>query len=209
MYHVGEKIQCFIVRLRHHDSYLKALKTLQVELMKLSLTTNQDSSIYPQKGDHTGNSPYEIASKDLLDHSMAAQAEEDMAEPSHRRLLRILGCPPLHDSNLQSVQDMLDSLASNRSEKAKQGSKNLDAAIDQLLGSHVDTASCTTQLIADGLLEDTPYKNLHLLDERLRVRISKLETEASQTGSGIEELELDKLGMPSKEREDFVNRWDI
>jgi hypothetical protein len=208
--YLRERIHRFILRLRHHDSHFEALKILQAELRNLNLTTNQDTSMSPpKKGSHPARSSSKTANKDSLEHSMAAQAGEDVAEPNYRRLLRTLGCAPLHDSNLHTIQDTLDSLVSDRNEKAKQSSKNLDAAVDQLLASHVDTASCTTQLIIDGLLEDTAYQNVHLLDERLRLRISTLAAEASKIGSGMEALELDKVSMPCKEREAFVNRWDV
>lgn len=207
--HLREKIHQLVLRLRHHGSHLEALKILRAELRKLSLATNQDTSMSPPKrGNHMAHSPYKTANKDSTEHSMAIQARENVVEPSHRRLLRNLGCPPLHDSNQHTIQDKLDSLASDRSEKVKEGSKNLDAAIDLLLASHVEDASCTTRLIVGGLLEDTAYQSVHLLDERLRLRISTLETEASKIGSRMEELELDELSMPCKEREAFVSRWD-
>jgi hypothetical protein len=107
------------------------------------------------------------------------------------------------------MQDTLDNLVYDKSQEAKQAANNLDTTIDLILASHLDAASCTTQLILDAVLEDTPYQTTRLLDERLRLRVAKLETEVNKIGSGMENLGLDQLSRSSEAREAFVNRWDV
>lgn len=205
--HLGEKIRLLNIRLRNHDSHLAALKIISGELRNLNFTLTQDASMSPLKrGNHHAFG--KIKDTHLFAHGVAEESGEDFAEPSHRRLLQSLGCPPLHDSNLHTIQDTLDSLVYDKIQKAKQGS-NLDTTIDLLLAPHLDTASSTTQLILDAVLADTPYQTTHLLDERLRRRVSKLETEVNKTGSGMEKLGLDQLIMSSEGRDNFVNRWDV
>jgi hypothetical protein len=205
---LGKKICLLNKRLCHHDSHLEALNIISRELRNLNLTMTQDASMSPLK---KGNHHLSDISKDtdLSEHGVAEENGEDFTEPSHRRLLRSLGCPPLQDSNMHSMQDTLDNLVYDMSQKAKQAANNLDTTIDLILASHLDAASCTTQLILDAVLEDTPYQTTHLLDERLRLRVAKLETEVNKIGSGMENLGLDQLNRSSEARDAFVNRWDV
>lgn len=206
--HLEEKIRQYIVRLRHHASHLEALEFISEHLERLSSASPPDASTpHLKKGNH--HSPRKTADTGSFKDSIAEQSEVDLAEPSHRQLLGALGCPPLHDSNLHTIQDTLDSLAGERSQTSKKVSKNWEDIIDILLESYLNNARCTTEPLLEVMLQHTPYRNVKLLDEQLRLRISALEVEVNEIGWGMEALRLDKLSMPSKERNEFVNRWDV
>ena len=207
LYHLEKKTRQLTTRLRLHDSHLQTLNIISGELKNLSMTTKQETPIPPLKeGNHQPSS--KPANTNSVQHNAAEQAGGDSFDSSHRQLFQTLGCPPPHDSTLHSVQDALDSLLCHQNQEAKKMCKKSGDNISSVLASYLNSTSCATRLLVDALLQDTPYQSVHLLDERLRSRISKLEMEVNQIGTGMEVLRLDKLSMPCKERDEFIKRWD-
>lgn len=205
--HLEERIRQFVIRLRHHAAHLEALEFISEQLWSLSSAPTPDASApYLQQENH--HSPRKTAVMYSFKNTMPEQSGVDLTEPSHRQLLGALGCPPLHVPNLHTIPDTLDSLSYERSQTAKKTSKHCEAMIDILLASYLSNADCTTGLISEVMLQHTPYQTVQLLDEQLRLRIAALEVEVNEIGLGMEALPLNKLSMPGKERDEFVNRWD-
>lgn len=207
LYHLEEKARQLTTRLCLHDCHLESLKLITHEIRKISMTPKQEALIIPlSKESH--RSSFRTVNKDELEHTVTEEDGNDSIECSHRQLLKNLGYPAQYNSTYRSIQDMLDDFIGDRSGQVKQLSKYVDDMINLSLTPCLDSTFHSTQLILEGLLQDSPYQSVHLLNERLRSRISNLEMEVNKIGSNMEALQLDQLSMPCKERDNFVNQWD-
>lgn len=156
-------------------------------------------------------SPYMLPSKLIPAHNIASTEEEESPEHlthgSHRQLLQILGVPPLGSSNWREIQSTLDTIISDREQKAKEGVQALNQAIDSSLSTYLSDATCTNSLLVEGLLEDTEFHTIELLNPHLTSRKSKLVMEIDKIGSDMAGLDMDKQHMASKKQKDFVEQW--
>lgn len=135
------------------------------------------------------------------------ESAEHLAYGSHRQLLQMFGVPPLGKSNRLETQSRLDAVISNREQKAKDGVRALNQAVDLSLSTYLNDAACTNSLLVGGLLEDAEFQTVELLNPHLKSRKSRLEMEIDKIGSDMAGLEMDKQYTASKKQEDFMRQW--
>lgn len=142
------------------------------------------------------------------DSSTHNKTVEGSIKPSHRELLQNLGGPALENSSLQEVQDMLDHLAHDRVQNAKNGLLDLNGAIDSSLALNLDAAAITSQILVDELLGETSWHDIQFLNEGLKLRITELENSIGTVGADMGNLDLEKRDLDSKKSRDFVMKWN-
>lgn len=111
------------------------------------------------------------------------------------------------NSNWHEIQTTLDTVISDREQKAKEGLQALNQSIDSLLSTHLNDSACTNSLLVGGLLQDAEFHAVELLDPHLQSRKSKLEMEIDKVGLDMAGLDMDKQHMASEKQEDFVKQW--
>lgn len=212
MKQIQDKIDNIFLQLQTHDSHCLALGIIMNECSKLGLEKSTNSSRSRMKRTPSlidkDNHVHQKRPQNDLDTGKLTDIEDDVTQQSHRQLLQVLGCPLFEDSNSHSIQDLLNRTASTRVQNARMGVFKMHTAIDSLLDTNLESASIINQIIVDRVLEDSKWQEVHLMDEHLKSRIAKLETETGRIGSAMENLDFDKLRVVSKNCQDFVNRWN-
>lgn len=219
MSYIKEKAAHAITRLLAHDSHLQLLNTIvtQVETMisegdRRALTFSSPAA--EQRSPHIA--PSKPVSVNNIANAEGKESPEYRNDENLRQLLQILGVPHLGNSNwleIQStpnwleIQSTLDTVISQREQKAKEGVRALNQAIDLSLATYLNDAICTNSLLVGGLLEDAQFHTVEFLNPELESRKLKLGLEIDKIGSDMAGLDMDRKHMKSKKQEDFVKRW--
>ena len=188
------------MRAQNHISQTAATNTLGDELLGLrhSIPRTQrslnNSVVNPSVVNVTG-SEFDVANLRIS------------SDNGHRRLLSILGIPPLDGLKTKDAEDMLDTKACDGQRKTRDASSSVENSVNQVLCSYLDNSSCTHQIVVDALLADTAYHTVQMFDSDLKSGLTSLETAITKIGGDMGELDLEKLKLPSKERDRFVTQW--
>lgn len=209
--HLQEKAARFVTRLLVHDTHLVALDELlnAVETVHPGAYTNtqtfQSSAATPTLKNIAASKPAAATGHDL---AVKEDDPRDSADMAHRKLLRLLGVAPLHNTSLSTLQGALDSVICDRKREVSEGLRILNKATDSALNTHIDNASHTNSLLLGGLLEDTNFHNIELFDHNLKLRASNLKKDIDGIRSDMADLDTGDIHLASSKREIFVNKWN-
>ena len=196
-----------ITRLFTNDSHLAALNSIVHDVETLNSETSQSTvTVSPTKKHGDAHSLPSLSNPAFNLDSMQQASSSNPADMHHRQMLHLLGVP-LHSSDSLEIQSTLDAAILDRQQKVKDGFKGLNHTTDSLLSRHLNNAACVNDLLLDGLLGDAKPHTIELFDPDLKSRSLRLEMEIEKVGSDMASLDMDKLHMVSRKREDFVNKW--
>lgn len=194
-------------RLLTNESHVAALNSIVHDVEALSLVAQSTVIASPTKKHGDARSPPSLSTPAYnLDSIMRQEGFPDPGDMYHRQMLHLLGVS-LKNSNLPEIQKTLDTAILDRQQKVENGLKGLNHATDSLLSLHLNSAACVNDLLLDGLLKDTKPDKIELFDPDLKSQSLKLGIEIDKVGSDMAALDMGKLHMVSRKREDFVNKW--
>lgn len=215
MKYLQEKMLDTLLQLQAHHSHFRALNLIANELSKLRLGESNvsfnsskiaSSQVYDHGVLHEKSLQNDLHSNQFTENDDNA-AEQNQAEPSHRELLQILGCPLPNNSDLNGIQDFLDSVAYTRAKDNRMRLAESNRAMLSSLNLNLDAASICNDIMIDGLFKDTKWHEFEPVESQLKSRIAELDAEIGKVGSAMENLDLEKLQVVSAEAQNFVNNW--
>ena len=193
-----------VKRAQIHASHRAALDAVANEIRTLHVSARQAMN---STKDKTGTHPFQLPVPHNPQLNLNRARLEAPNSPDTRRLLSILGIPPLDGLKTKDLEDVLDRTSSDKEIKTWDGSLTAEISVGQVISSYLNDCSSTQQTIVDALLADTAYHTVKMFDPELRSEISTLETDIGKIGVEMADLNLEKLEMASQERDQFVNQW--
>ena len=186
------------MRVEIHASHCAALDAVVNHLHDLQTSTPQIRSLANAR---IGNpsSHFELRSRE------ASLQSSSNLDP--RRLLGVLGVPPLDNLKPVDIEDILDLTASDKERKTSDASSSVERSINKVLTLYLNGSFSTQQTVVDALLADTAYQTVEMFDPELRSQINALEADIGKLGAEMVDFDLGKLEMLSQERDRFVNQW--
>lgn len=204
-----------LLQLQAHHSHFRALNVIANELSKTCLVENNislnsskiaSSQVYNHGVLHEGFLQNDLHFNKITENDDNA-TEQYQAEPSHRKLLQSLGCPLSSNSNLNDIQDFLDSATCTRAKDTRMRLAESNRAMITSLHLSLDAASTCNNIMIDGLFKDTKWHEFEPVDNQLKSRIAELDADIGKVASAMGNLDLEKLQVTNVEAQNFVNNW--
>ena len=199
-----EKMDHMIMRAQIHKSHCTALDVVASHLHSLQTPAPQTRI---SANDKAFQPPSQLGAPDRCPSETDGASCEAPSNPDPRRLLSVLGIPPLNGLKPTDTEDALDHAAFDRERKMRDVSSGVEHSVDQMITTYLNDSSSTQQTLVDALLADTAYGGIEMFDQVLRSEITTLEARIGEIGANMAELDLGRLKMANQEREKFVNRW--